>query len=139
MYAHISKYLRISKYSLPIKVYAHILKYLRIPKIFASNQIFAPSKYSLTSKIFAPYLKYLRICKIYAPQQECSRLIIYDRIPTVVFIHTLLIVQSLNIFEIKFCQICLKLLFQGEKQSCSVGVPWTNEIFYYAIGTSSLL
>jgi hypothetical protein len=38
MYAHVSKYLRISKYSLPIKIYAHILKHLRIPKIFASMQ-----------------------------------------------------------------------------------------------------
>ncbi len=64
VYAHISKYLRISKYSLPIKIYAHILKYLRIPQIFAymknirihpkcsrswnirAYEIFAPMKYS---------------------------------------------------------------------------------------------
>ncbi len=43
-----------------------------------SQNICAYPKYSLTCKIFAPYLKYLRIYEIYAPQQECSRLIIYD-------------------------------------------------------------
>ncbi len=73
MYAHISKYLRISKYSLPFKIYAHILKYLRLHVKYSHT-----SKYSLTSKIFAPYLKYLPIYKIYSPHQECSRLIIYD-------------------------------------------------------------
>jgi hypothetical protein len=79
MYAHISKYLRISKYSLPIKIYAHILKYLRIPQNIRLHVKYSLiSKYSLTSKIFAPYLKYLHIHKIYAPHQECSRLIIYN-------------------------------------------------------------
>ena len=73
MYAHISKYLRISKCSLPIKnICAHL-------EISAHTQnICSHLKYSLTSKIFAPYLKCLRIYKIYAPHQECSRLIIYD-------------------------------------------------------------
>ena len=62
MYAHISKYLRISKCSLPIKIYAHILKYLRIPKIFAYIQnIRLHPKYSRISKIYAPHLKYLRL------------------------------------------------------------------------------
>jgi hypothetical protein len=85
MYAHISKYLLISKCSLPIKIYAHILKYLRIPKIFAYIQnIRLHPKYSLTSKIFA-YIqnirlhpKYLRLSKIYAPHLKFSRLMIYD-------------------------------------------------------------
>ncbi len=67
-----SKYLRISKYSLPIKyVYVHILKYLCIPQNICLHQNIR------AFKIFAP-LKYLRIYKIYAPHQECSRLIIYD-------------------------------------------------------------
>ena len=73
-------------------MYAHISKYLRISKMFASTQnicahleisahtqnICLHLKYSLTSKIFAPHLKYLRISKIYARQLKCSRLIIYD-------------------------------------------------------------
>ena len=84
-------------------MYAHILKYLRISKMFASNQNICAHleisahtqnfclhvKYPHTSKIFAlmkysrlwnirAHLKYLRIYKIYAPHQKCSRLIIYD-------------------------------------------------------------
>ncbi len=73
MYAHISKYLRISKCSLPIKnIYAHL-------EISAHTQnIHLHLKYSLTSKIFPPHLKYLRISKIYAPHLKYSRLVIYD-------------------------------------------------------------
>jgi hypothetical protein len=73
-------------------MYAHILKYLRISKYFASNQnvcahleisahtqnICLHVNYTLTSKILAPYLKYLRIYKIYAPHPKCSRLILYN-------------------------------------------------------------
>ncbi len=75
-----------------IKIYAHMSKYLRISKISASNQnicahvkisahiqnICLHLKYLLTSKIFAPHLKYLRISKIYAPHLKYLRLTIYD-------------------------------------------------------------
>jgi len=83
-----SKYLRISKCSLPIKYMRTSWNICAYPKIFAYIKIFASMKYS-RPWIFAPmkyscpwniraYLKYLRIYEIYAPHQECSRLIIYD-------------------------------------------------------------
>ncbi len=80
-----------------IKIYAHMSKYLRISKISASNQnicahvknICLHLKYLLTSKIFAPHLKYLRISKIYAPCPKYLRLIIYDSNKTAVEISAL--------------------------------------------------
>ncbi len=64
MYAHILKYLRISKYSLPIKIYAHILKYLRIYKIYAPHPkcsrliIYDSNKAAV--EIFPPYKRCMR-------------------------------------------------------------------------------
>ncbi len=83
-----SKYLRISKYSLPIKFLRTSWNICAYPKIFApmkysrpwnirAHEIFAPMKCSRPWNVCA-YPKYLRIHKIYASHQECSRLIIYD-------------------------------------------------------------
>ena len=44
------------KHLLPIKIYAHMLKYLRISKNICSHL-----KYLRRSKISAPHLKYLRL------------------------------------------------------------------------------
>ena len=71
MYAHIFKISKHIKIFASNQIYAHILKYLRIPQNICLHQNIR------SFKIFAP-LKYLRIYKIYAPQQECSRLVIYD-------------------------------------------------------------
>ena len=61
MYAHISKYLRISKYPLPIKIYAPQLKCLRLI-IYDSNKA--------AVEIFAPYEKCMRPNSYYLGSAE---------------------------------------------------------------------
>ncbi len=64
MYAHISKYLRISKCSLPIKIFAPCLKYLRIYKIYAPHQecsrLIVYDSNKVAVEIFAPYERCMR-------------------------------------------------------------------------------
>jgi hypothetical protein len=74
MYAHIFKISAHIKTFASNQIYAHILKNLRIPQNIRIHQNIRAIR---AIKILTP-LKYLRIYKIDAPQQECSRLIIYD-------------------------------------------------------------
>jgi hypothetical protein len=60
-------------------MYAHISKYLLISKMFASNQnICAHLEISAHTQNICFHLKYLCISKIYAPHPKYLHLIIYD-------------------------------------------------------------
>jgi hypothetical protein len=65
---------------LAIKIYAHISKYLRISKMFAHTQnICAHLEISAHIQNVCLHLKYLRRSKISAPLLKYLGLIIYDR------------------------------------------------------------